>query len=378
MALTEAEQVQQALGSARNILLTIPKDFTVDAVASALGLYLILKKQGKAVDVVCDGFILPESLHFLSESKVIQPQLTNVQKFVISVDDGDRIQDFSYSIENNKLNIYITPKEGSFESSQVKTHGSDYRYDVIVTLDAPDLGSLGDVYLKHTDFFDTTSIINIDHKPENEHYGQINIININDAATAGVLYRLINTIDIAVLDEQVATCLLTGLIAKTKSFKTPNVSPQTLKLASALLEAGANKDAIIKSLYRSRNIPTINLWGRVLSKLKSKNGNMIVWSVLSDNDFVETQSTEADLPDVIDELLALVPGVEAAVLIYQLGGKNRVAVHAAKPHNALYLSNKFKPTGTKEFARFTVESGTLLDTETSVIEHITSRLGQTQ
>jgi nanoRNase/pAp phosphatase (c-di-AMP/oligoRNAs hydrolase) len=169
---------------------------------------------------------------------------------------------------------------------------------------------------------------------------------------------------------------LTGLISKTKSFKTPNVTPRTLDIASLLLATEADRDTIIKNLYRNRTLATLNLWGRVLARLKSRDSNKLVWSLLTEYDFVQAGADAKDLPDVIEELITFVPGVETVVLIYQLSGKNCVIVKTLKNQNALYLTSSFNPQGSKNLVEFCVADKTLSETEQEVIEQIKQRLGQ--
>ena len=377
MPLTESQQVSDVLEKSKHILITFPKEFTPDAVASALALYLILKKKDKLVDIACDDFKLPKNLEFLPKSKVIKSKISNLQKFVISIDNKDNnIEDFSYNLEDDKLKIYVTPKSGSISTEDYTAENSGYKYDLIVVLDSPDLESLGKIYSDNTEFFYETNILNIDHSAENENYGQINLVNMNAVSTAGVIFRLVNTIDINLLDEDIATALLTGLISKTRSFKTPNVTPATLKLASVLLEAGAKRDLIIKSLYRSRSIGTLNLWGRVLTRLKNDVGSKLVWSTLTEGDFVEAGATVEDLPDVVDELISFVPGVEIVIIFYQANGKDNVLLSTLKTHNALQLSSRFKPQGNKNIAEFSMDRQNLIETEIEVINEIKNKISQ--
>lgn len=377
MALNEIEQISEVIKKSSHVLITFRKDFSVDAVASALALYLILKKQNKLVDIVCSDFELVKTLQFLPESKKIKSEISNLQKFVIDVDIAkDKIEEFSYNAENNKLKIFITPKSGLLSQEDLSASNSEYKYDLIITIDTPDLESLGKIYQNSTDFFYHTSIINIDHSAENEHFGQINSTNMNAVATAEILYQLINDIDKNLLDAPVATCLLTGIISKTRSFKTNNVTPKTLQIAGNLINAGAEKEAIIKSLYRSRSLATLNLWGRVLARLKSDNGNKLIWSLITEHDFIQANADKADLPDVIDELISFIPSAEIVVIIYQLRGINHVIVSTLKNDNALYLTSSFNPSGSKKFAEFSFNDISLQEAENTVIGKIKERLGQ--
>ncbi|NUM25606.1 MAG: hypothetical protein HUU49_03210 [Candidatus Buchananbacteria bacterium] len=377
MALNEAQQVHETIKRSHHILIVCKKDYSADAIASALALGLVLKKQNKLVDIVCDGFSVPNNLDFLPNIKDIKPHITGLEKFIISLNlKKNAVDEFSYNIENDRLNIYVTPKAGSFHKNDVEATSSGYKYDAIFTIDAPDFDSLGNIYQNFTEFFYDTTIVNIDHSAENEQYGQINLTNPNAVAGSEIIFRLIKTIDQNLLDKDIATCLLTGMIAETKSFKTVTVTPKTLEIASQLLGLEADRDLIIKKLYRSRNLPTLNLWGRVLARLKSRNGNTLVWSLLTDNDFIEAGANPNDLSDVVEELISFVPGVEIVVLIYQFNGAVNVLVNTLKNHNALYLTNNFNPTGSKSIAAFELPQKTLQEAEQVVIDRIKERLGQ--
>jgi phosphoesterase RecJ-like protein len=377
MALTEVQQVAETIKKSNHVLITFAKDYSVDAVASGLALYLVLKKQGKLADLVCDDFLLPNNLKFLPASETISPRLSNLQKFVISLDTGSqKIQDFSYNLDNDKLNIYITPKDGSFSQENVSAQSSDYKYDLIITVDTPDFDSLGKVFSHFTEFFYDTTIINIDHQPQNEHYGQINFTNLNTVASAEIIFNLINELDRNLIDPEIATCLLAGLIAETKSFKTPNVTPKTLDIASQLMSADAKYEAIIKSLYRSKTLSTLNLWGRALARLKSEEGNKLVWSLLTDHDFIEADAAPKDLPEVVEELISFIPGIEIVILIYQQSNQINVLINTFKNHNALYLASIFNPHGSKNLAEFSLKDKTLPEAEKEVIGAIKEKLGQ--
>jgi len=379
MALTEAEQIAGLIKESNRILITFKKDPSLDAIASSVGLYHILKKQSKVVDIACDGFIIPDRIAFLPHINKITPTITSVQKFVISVDTKKaQVGALSYHVDKDKLLIYLSAKSGSFIPQDVSTESTEYTYDLIITIDTPDLASLGNVFNSFADFFYDTTIINIDHHVENEQYGQINLINPNAVASSEMVFRLINTINKQWLDVEAATCLLTGLIAKTHSFKTPNVTPKTLEIASALMEAGANKDTIIQNLYRSRALGTLNLWGRVLAKMKSRQSQKLIWAELTEGDFLEANARPEDLPDIVEELIAFMPGVEAVALLYQQGKDILGQIHVLKHHNALFLGSGFNAVGNKKSVTISLPETSIKESEQKIIEAIEKRLIQSE
>lgn len=376
MALNINQQIEKIIDQAHHILIVFRKDYTADSVASAQALYLLLKKMNKMIDVVCEDFSPAKNLNFLPTLDKVRKNLSNLQKFIISLDiSKNPLDEFSYNLEKDKLNIYITPKEGIFNKDDISTSTTDYKYDLIFVLDSPDLESLGKIYDNHTDFFYNTTIINIDHNPQNEHFGQINLTKLNATSVAEILFELFNSFEKKLVDSEIATCLLTGIIAKTRSFKTPNVTPKTLNISSELMALEADREKIVKNLYRTRTITTLKLWGRVLARLRSDSEIKLAWSLLNSHDFIEAGAGEEDLPEVIDELISTMPGIEIVTLIYQMEAEKICClVQTLKDTNALYLTKQFNPWGSKNQARFCLEKMTLPEAEKEIIETIKNNL----
>ena len=185
--------------------------------------------------------------------------------------------------------ILLFPRRKAFlPAEDVKTRSGEFKYDLVIVLDTPDLESLGSIYDNDTEFFYQIPIINIDHGSNNEAFGQINLVELTAIATAEILFNLFTNYSRDLLDENIATCLLAGIIAKTKSFKTQNLTPQSLSVSSQLISMGARREEIVNQLYRSRSLNVLKLWGRVLARLTSALENKLVWTVLTQVDFDKT------------------------------------------------------------------------------------------
>jgi phosphoesterase RecJ-like protein len=242
---------------------------------------------------------------------------------------------------------------------------------LIISLGATDLKSHDHLFHSHADFFFATPIINIDHSPANEHFGQLNLVDTTATAVAEVCHNFLHLIDPELLDEEIATCFLAGMIAKTKSFKTPNVTPRTLKTASVLMSKGAKRDLIVENLFRTRSVETLRLWGRALARLKSQPESKIVWTLLSKQDFMHAGATEADLPDVVDELITSSPEAKVVVLLYEDNESNICAViRAEQPHDAMALAASFRPAGTREEAKLCFLDKTIVEVERDLISKL--------
>ncbi|MFA5413497.1 MAG: hypothetical protein WC348_03075, partial [Patescibacteria group bacterium] len=381
VALNLTQQIFETMQKSSHPLIAFRKDWSGDAVATSLALRSVFKKLGKPmVDVASDGFAAPKKLNFLSEVNTIKPGINNLRKLIISLDVAqNRIGDLHYEMKGDKLNIFVSPEEKNLDAKNLSTTLSDYRYDLALILDTPDLESLGAVYHQNSDFFYRTPVVNIDHSPSNEQFGQINLVEMNATSTAEILFNFLESLDPQLIDEEVATYLLAGMISKTRSFKSPNVTPRTLGIASQLIARGARREEIIKNLYQTKTIGTLKLWGRVLMRLKNDPSAKIVWSLITRDDFITSGAEVEELPEVIDELIANSPDANIVVLFYEIPYLNSpetkicCLVKTLKGATADRLISH-TAEGSKDFKQFCLTGMHLADAEKIIIEEIKMNL----
>jgi nanoRNase/pAp phosphatase (c-di-AMP/oligoRNAs hydrolase) len=402
--ISSEQQIFNQIERAKNILITFPIDWNGDALASALAFYLFLKKMGKNAEIVAAkvGDNKSEVFNFLPGFFEVKNSLDNIAKFIVSLDiTNAKVDQIKYVVNKNTLDFIISPKEGWFTKDDVRSATSGYKYDLVIALGTSDLESLGKIYDNNVDFFYKTTIVNIDHHPGNEEFGQVNFIELNAVATAEILFEFLKDYRADFIDEDIATCLLTGIIYKTKSFKTPNLTPHALATTSELIRLGARREEIVNHLYRSRDIKVLKLWGRVLNNLQGSGENRLVWSTLFKNDFDMTGSNEESLLEVVDELIINIPQAKIIILFYSTSELNLVSeldeedkaqtaiihtkdqapqffatkavVYAVKNINALDLVKEFNPTGTRKTAHIDI-SQPLKTASEKIISLINSKL----
>ena len=223
MAPSENQQILELIKRHKSILVIFKEDWTGDSLASSLAIYKALKELDKQVDIICHGFDSAKNFSFLKLPE-IKNSIVDVQKFIVSIDTSKtKVGGFYYDEMDNKLNFYISPKSGQFTENDVSAGIDNYGYDLIIVIDSSDLISLGESYSEHNNFFYSTPKINIDHSNKNEYFGDINIVDLTSASTAEIVYDLIKSLDNNLIDDDIATYLLTGIISSTKNFKTANV-----------------------------------------------------------------------------------------------------------------------------------------------------------
>lgn len=381
MSLTQIQQIHQFLEGAKNILIVFRKDGDGDTIASALALNTFLEKIGKKVDIVSDDFNISPTFSFLKGIEKIKKSFSDLQRFVISINtEKTGLQNLSYDIKDKNLRIFITPKQGSFSKDSISTAQTDFKYDIIFTINTPDLNSLENIYKNNTELFFKLPIINIDHQADNEHYGQINIIEPTDSSTSETIFSLFKKLGGEYVDAEMATALLTGIISKTHSFRADFIKPHTLSAAGELMTLGANKEKIIDNLYRTRTITALKLWGRMLSNIKTHPEQKLVWSTLTRDDFVRCGAKESDLKDIVNELIRNSPEAKIILLLHEHTGNsmNTNIVHGVlstdKNHDALMLVQEYNPAGNKNHASFVLEGKSLQEAEDEMINFLLRKL----
>ncbi|MDD3285308.1 MAG: DHH family phosphoesterase [Patescibacteria group bacterium] len=359
--LTLEQQIFKQIDKAENILIVFNADWNGDAIASALGLFLYLKKLGKKTEIaayLAEGDAgankAAAAWRFLPSFEKIQSSLKNLRKFIVSLDISQAtINQIKYTVDGQKLNFIISPEKGWFNPEDISTSSSGFKHDLVFVLDAPDFESLGAIYDNNVEFFYKTTVINIDHQADNEEYGQINYLDLNVVSTAEMVYSLIKQQSSESIDEDIATCLLAGIISKTKNYKSANLTPRTLLTSSKLIGLGARREEIINQLYRSRPLAVLKSWGKILNNLQTEEQGMIVWSWLEEKEEVSALvSGQLDVQEIFEEISA---SVTEAKFIFIAGADPQsegvfILIQAAKGLSATEMLQNYSPAGNARLA----------------------------
>lgn len=382
--LNQEQQILEQINQAKNILIVFGENGGGDALASSLALFLFLKKLDKNPEIVSatgiNSAASRAAFNFLPSFKEIKDALKNSRQFIISLDTSlVKVSEIKYKKEEDRLDFIITPKEGYFSGENVSAEPASFAYDLIIVLGESDLESLGTLYDNNVELFLSVPLINIDRRAENEKFGQINLIDLTAAASAEILFYLLEKFSREAIDEDIATSLLAGIISATKNFRAANVTPSVLTVAAQLLSMGGRREEIVNHLYRSRQLGILKLWGRVLARLSGNLNNTLAWSLLTKADFQKTETRAEQLKEVAEELIASIPEVKAIVLIYEDGASkpasplSQAMIITVKNLDARYLSEELNPRGDKNLA-YAVLNKSLPEAEKEIIGIIKERM----
>ena len=372
MALTEIQQLQKIIDSSSYCLVTFHSAYDIDSITSALAIGSYLTSKHKQVDMVCPNFTSQKNLRFLNGIDEIKRDISNSQKFTIKVDlSHAKLDTLSYDIKDNWLSIHLNPDRGTITKNELRTSQSSFKYDLIISINTPDLESLGDNFINNTDLFYRLPIINIDHNIANEHYGQINMVETESTSSSEIIYKILKQIDAGNIKDTLATYLLAGIISKTKNFKSGNITPYTLSIASELMNLGGDRDTIIKHLFYHRSIPSLKIWGKALSHLQNDPSIGLIWTSITRDDLVRSGASGEDVSEVIYEMLVNSPEAEIIVLLHEKIDSNIIhGLILTTTTNALTLAAEFNPQGNKRKAIIQVHDKTLKEVEEELIQNI--------
>jgi nanoRNase/pAp phosphatase (c-di-AMP/oligoRNAs hydrolase) len=369
MALKPEQQAIDLLSRATRILIATPEHPDPDTVSGAVAVSLLLNKLKKTHDMVVPGVDTQPLPSFLPRVEA-RPKIGAVRAFHLEVDvKQSPLSELMYDVQGDTLTVTLIPANGEWSPKDVSfRHGAD-RYDLVVAVGASDMASLGDLFRDHADFLYRTPIINIGHQPTNEHWGQINLVDLNAVSTTEVLARWIEGWNPDMLDADLATALLAGMISQTQSFRTPNVTPLTLQASSRLMERGARREEIVHALWRTTPVAELKLWGRALSRLEHDKETGLVWTVLGASDSLETGGGSLD--GMVRELVTYAPEAKVIAIMSEERGRLQIELHAKAPHSAAEIARAFGASGTRERASFiTGSEGTFVEQARTVADKI--------
>lgn len=346
-----------------------------DSVGTALALSIALQKMEKEVTVACSEEI-PDLLKFFPSIKGISHEVSASKDFIITINcEKAQIDKIKKEEIDDKVNLVITPKIGSFTKKDVDFSKGESSYDLIITVDTAELPQLKGIYEDNIEMFHEIPVINIDHHISNSHFAKINYVDIMASSTAELVVPLLEKLSKetknTLIDENVATLLLAGIITDTGSFQNSNTTPKSFKVAAKLVSYGARQQEIIQHIYKTKQLTQLKLWGRVLSKIQTDKEHRIVWSSINEQDIRDTKSTIEEAHDVIDELLTNAPGAEVVLLFKGEADLVSVSIRTTTPAvDASKIAANFGGGGHTQAAGFERKDKSLIDVEYQTLEHI--------
>lgn len=256
------EPIKTALEVAKNILILLPKDPNLDAVAAGLSLYLAFNQQQLTTTIGCST---PMTVNFnrLFAVDKIKSRIGN-QNLVISFQyPEDSLEKVSYDKDptNQKFHLTIEPKAGF---SPLDHQSVEYSYtgsnaDLIFVVGAKAKEDLGTLYEQEKTLLEDSqkTLVNLSTQDKNTQFGTVNLYDPTSAGCSEIAFSTLKGLSLP-LNADIATNLLAGIEAATNNLIQTS-SPETYEIVADLIRLGAKKGYLsLSSNFSTTSSPFIS------------------------------------------------------------------------------------------------------------------------
>lgn len=258
----------------KNIVFVSHKNPDGDAVGSTLALSKFYKKLGHEVTVVLPNGI-PDFISWL-------PGTENV---------------YRYDLQNNQSKRALG------------------NADVVFLLDFNALHRVGDDMKNGLEDFEGDFIM-IDHHQEPDDIAMVTYSDTSICSTCQMVYHYIDALGkLDLMDEEIATCIYTGIMTDTGSFRFASTTSTTHRIIAELIDKGAKNSDIHNQTFSNNSYSRLQLLGKALTNLKMLEDCKTAYITLTQEELSAYNYVKGDTEGVVNYALSLKGVVLAAIFI---------------------------------------------------------------
>lgn len=247
------QQLVEKIKEATNILVTVSDNPTVDALSAAIGLTLLIDKLDKHATAVFSG-VVPPAIAFLEPEKILDDTTDSLRDFIIAL-DKEKADHLRYKIEGESVKIFITPYKTTISSDDLEFSQGDYNVELVIALGVSDQDHLDGALESHGQILHDATVATITAGEETSDLGGIDWHDDQASSLSELIAGLSEALKPqkgkSLLDAQIATAFLTGIVAETERFSNKNTTSKAMTVASQLMAAGADQQLIATQLEES-------------------------------------------------------------------------------------------------------------------------------
>lgn len=251
-------ELKNLLPNAKNILIALPAGADIDKFAAGLALFLSLIPQGKEVTVVSDDTVRVGQAHLFGVDHIQKnvPQ-TSGGNFLITIegvavpDPNDprggkvpSLEKLDYFVSGNNLDLEFRILPGqTFQPAKIVPHFQGSGFNLIFTIGAVTLNSLGNIYQQNSQSFSGVHIVNIDNQSANTSFGASNIVDSAASSLSEMIVDLISSLGLP-FDGDSSSNLLAGIFDATENLSNQRVSADTYLAVAQCLRVGGRRPTV--------------------------------------------------------------------------------------------------------------------------------------
>ena len=248
------QQIVEKIKNSTNILVTVSADPSVDELSAAIGLTSMLNGLKKHTTAVVSGNV-PPAITFLEPAKTFENTVDSLRDFIIAL-DKEKADHLRYKVEGDVVKIFITPYRTTITQDDLEFSQGDYNVELVLALGVKDKDNLDKALQAHGKIFHDATVATLSCGDAPSKLGDVNWHEPNASSISEMLVSVSEALkgDSPILDEQIATAFLTGIVAATDRFSNNKTSSKVMTMAAQLMAAGANQQLIAAKLEEAHEI----------------------------------------------------------------------------------------------------------------------------
>jgi phosphoesterase RecJ-like protein len=240
---------------------------------------------------------------------------------------------------------------------------------LIFALDFNDLSRIGDLSVN----FENSSAkkIMIDHHESPNDFAEIIFSDTKMSSTCEMVFDIINKIDSNSINKDIATCLYTGIMTDTGSFRYPLTTAKTHNAISKLIENGAKISEIHQNVYDNFSFSKMILLGIALSNIKKVKKIPAVYMTLTQKELDDCNFKKGDTEGFVNYGLNL-KGIRLSVIMIEnkLEGIIKMSFRSTGAFSVNSFARKFFNGG----GHISAAGGMSLESMSNTINHFLNAL----
>lgn len=289
------KQIVDKVKDNSNILVIVNSSPSVDELSAALGLTLLVNKMNKHGTAIFSGDI-PPAINFLDPEKTFENTVDSLRDFIIAL-DKEKADHLRYKVEGDMVKIFITPYRTTITDADLDFSQGDYNVELVLAINVKSEADLDKALAAHGKILHDATVASISLASDKSNLGGIAWIDGTASCYSEMIVALSDAMKDSknLVDEQISTALLTGIVAATERFSNNKTSSRIMTMAAQLMAAGANQQLIATQLEEAEVITE-----SASEKTSNSDGT---------TDLSEGQSTKVGKP--VDEPAEPEAGIEA-------------------------------------------------------------------
>jgi phosphoesterase RecJ-like protein len=239
-------------------------------------------------------------------------------------------------------------------------------FKALILTDCPTIERIGKVRELLTP---ETVIFNIDHHVSNLRFGHYNYVRPDAAACGEVVYDIFKFFNLPVTKEE-AKNIYVAISTDTGSFKYSSTTVHCHRIAAELISTGIDTEKINEDLYATYSLNKINLYSRLLGRVKTMAHGRVAWVGMTLEDLKESGARAEDAEGFID-FLKYLKEVKIAFFMSETHSKQRIRVsfRAKGSYDVNTVATFFQGGGHKKAAGC-ILNATLSEAEKMILKRI--------